>query len=105
MSKHIGTVIQVMGPVLDIRFPDGQLPALLSAIEVPNGGATIVAEVAQTLSGHGANIATMQLYRDRRGGLAVMVIECDHPLSSGLLTRVSELDGVVRCTYLDMEGA
>ena len=30
MSKHIGTVIQVMGPVLDIRFPDGQLPALLS---------------------------------------------------------------------------
>ena len=47
MSKHIGTVIQVMGPVLDIRFPDGQLPALLSAIEVPNGGATIVAEVAQ----------------------------------------------------------
>ena len=35
MSKHIGTVIQVMGPVLDIRFPDDQLPSLLSAIEVP----------------------------------------------------------------------
>ncbi len=47
MSKHIGTVIQVMGPVLDIRFPEGQLPKLLSAIEVPNGDATIVAEVAQ----------------------------------------------------------
>ena len=47
MSKHIGTVIQVMGPVLDIRFQDGELPSLLSAIEVPNGGATIVAEVAQ----------------------------------------------------------
>ena len=47
MSKHIGTVIQVMGPVLDIRFPDGQLPSLLSAIEVPNGDSIIVAEVAQ----------------------------------------------------------
>ena len=47
MSKNIGTVVQVMGPVLDIRFPDGQLPDLLSAIEVPNGEATIVAEVAQ----------------------------------------------------------
>ncbi len=47
MDKHIGVVIQVMGPVLDIRFPDGQLPDLLSAIEVPNGETTIVAEVAQ----------------------------------------------------------
>ena len=47
MSKNMGTVVQVMGPVLDIRFPDGKLPDLLSAIEVPNGENIIVAEVAQ----------------------------------------------------------
>ncbi len=47
MPNHKGTVIQVMGPVLDIRFADDQLPTLLSAIEVPNGEHTIVAEVAQ----------------------------------------------------------
>ena len=47
MSKNIGTVIQVVGPVLDIRFADGQLPELLSAIEIPHGDHTIVAEVAQ----------------------------------------------------------
>ena len=47
MAKSIGTVIQVMGPVLDIRFADDQLPQLLSAIEIPNGDQTIVAEVAQ----------------------------------------------------------
>jgi len=47
MSNHTGTVIQVMGPVLDIRFPDDALPELLSAIEIPNGNNTIVAEVAQ----------------------------------------------------------
>ena len=47
MAKHIGTVIQVMGPVLDIRFDDGQLPELLSAIHVKHGEKTIVAEVAQ----------------------------------------------------------
>ena len=47
MPNNKGTVIQVMGPVLDIRFADDQLPALLSAIEIPNGEATIVAEVAQ----------------------------------------------------------
>ena len=47
MANNKGTVIQVMGPVLDIRFPDDALPELLSAIQVPNGENTIVAEVAQ----------------------------------------------------------
>ena len=47
MANHVGTVIQVMGPVLDIRFADDQLPELLNAIEVPNGDQIIVAEVAQ----------------------------------------------------------
>ena len=47
MAKHTGSVIQVMGPVLDIRFADDHLPQLLSAIEVPNRDHTIVAEVAQ----------------------------------------------------------
>ena len=47
MANHKGTVIQVMGPVLDIRFADGQLPELLNAIEITNGDTTLVAEVAQ----------------------------------------------------------
>ena len=47
MAKITGTVTQIMGPVLDIRFADGQLPQLLSAIEIPHNGDTIVAEVAQ----------------------------------------------------------
>ena len=47
MSNNKGTVIQVMGPVLDIRFPDDHLPQLLNAIEIPNGDKMIVAEVAQ----------------------------------------------------------
>jgi len=47
MAKNIGSVIQVMGPVLDIRFADDQLPDLLNAIEVKNGDAKIIAEVAQ----------------------------------------------------------
>ena len=54
MRKNTGTVAQIMGPVLDIRFPDGQLPQLLSAIEVPAGDRVIVAEVAQHI---GDNVA------------------------------------------------
>ena len=47
MANVKGTVIQVMGPVLDIRFGEDTLPELLTAIEIPNGEATIIAEVAQ----------------------------------------------------------
>ena len=47
MANSKGTVIQVMGPVLDIRFADNSLPQLLSAIEIPHGEGKIVAEVAQ----------------------------------------------------------
>ena len=37
-EKHIGKVIQVIGPVLDIQFKDGELPELLNAIEIDNHG-------------------------------------------------------------------
>ncbi len=47
MTNNKGTVIQVMGPVLDIRFGEDALPELLSAIQIPQGDRTIVAEVAQ----------------------------------------------------------
>mgnify|MGYP000771151158 FL=1 len=46
-EKHIGEVVQVTGPVLDIRFPEGELPALLNAIEIDNHGEKLVVEVAQ----------------------------------------------------------
>ena len=46
-EKHIGKVLQVIGPVLDIQFEDGQLPELLNAIEIDNHGEKLVVEVAQ----------------------------------------------------------
>ena len=41
-DKHIGKVIQVTGPVLDIRFREGELPALLNAIEIDVDGRRLV---------------------------------------------------------------
>ena len=79
----------------------GDSPTLIIRNEDKPG---IVSEVTAALSRHNANIAAMQLYRDRRGGLAVMVIECDIPLPPEVRERVAAVDGVVRCTYLDMGG-
>ena len=36
MAKNIGKIVQVIGPVVDILFEDGELPALLTAIEIDN---------------------------------------------------------------------
>ena len=48
-KKNIGKVIQVIGPVLDIRFPNGQIPNLLNAIEIEREEGKLVCEVAQQL--------------------------------------------------------
>ena len=48
MAEHnIGAVTQVMGPVIDVRFPDGHLPEMLHALTIPCGERTLVAEVSQ----------------------------------------------------------
>ena len=48
-ERHVGEVVQVTGPVLDIRFKPDELPALLNAIEIINDGKKLVAEVAQQI--------------------------------------------------------
>src|ERR1700756_4096377 len=46
--NSIGTITQVIGAVVDVHF-DGELPAILSALNVDNAGRTLVLEVAQHL--------------------------------------------------------
>jgi len=46
-SKNIGTVTQIIGPVLDIRFEQGHLPELNNAITIDYDSRHIVLEVAQ----------------------------------------------------------
>ena len=48
-QSNIGKVVQVTGAVIDVRFENGHLPALLNAIEVENGDKKLVVEVAQHL--------------------------------------------------------
>ncbi|HIT94358.1 MAG TPA: F0F1 ATP synthase subunit beta [Candidatus Faecivivens stercoripullorum] len=50
-EKNIGKVVQIIGPVLDIRFEADHLPNLLNAIHIENEGKTLVAEVSQHIGG------------------------------------------------------
>jgi F-type H+-transporting ATPase subunit beta len=44
-----GTVIAVTGPVVDIEFPAGQLPAIFNAVRIERDGGPLTAEVQQHL--------------------------------------------------------
>ena len=53
MSKNIGKVVQVIGAVVDVEFSGGNLPDILTALEIKNpnnaDAPTLVCEVAQHL--------------------------------------------------------
>ncbi len=47
-----GKVLQVMGAVVDVAFPDRKLPMIKDALTVEIDGRTRVMEVAQHMGGH-----------------------------------------------------
>jgi len=67
--SNIGTIVQVVGPVLDIRFPDGQLPNLLNAIEIENNGKKLTVEVAQHIGDNVARCIAMASTDGLRRGM------------------------------------
>ena len=46
-----GTISKVVGPVVDVRFPEGQLPAIYDAVRLEGVQGTVTAEVVQELGG------------------------------------------------------
>ena len=44
---NTGVVAQVMGPVVDVHFSEGTLPAIYNALTLPVGDHTLTVEVAQ----------------------------------------------------------
>ena len=53
MSQNIGKIVQVIGAVVDVAFPDGELPNILTALEIKNpnnnDAPDLICEVAQHL--------------------------------------------------------
>lgn len=60
-----------------------------------------VAKVTSMLFESNINIANMSLYRDRRGGIAVMVIEADREIPEHMLEWLKRQEGIKKVTYID----
>lgn len=59
-EQNIGTVVQIIGPVLDIKFAADALPKLLNAITIDNNGSKITVEVAQHVGEDTVRCISMQ---------------------------------------------
>lgn len=47
MSNNTGKIKQIIGPVVDICFEEGELPDIYNAIQIKHGDSTVVCEVMQ----------------------------------------------------------
>ena len=70
----------------------GELPAL-GVIHHDQPG--VVAAVSARLAAAGVNIASMQVYRERRGARALMIIETDTLVDAEAVAAISALAGVI----------
>lgn len=62
-----------------------------------------VAEVTSTLAHKSVNIATLNLYRDKRGGYAVMIVETDQDIPETAIKWIEHLEGIIKVTYINIE--
>ena len=84
---------------IDVNF-NGMFNTLVIRNEDASGTVAAVTSILSQLRINGAN---MSLYRHKRGGDALMVIEVDQHLKPSQVAFLSELPGVLSMTYYDKE--
>ncbi|WP_297435273.1 F0F1 ATP synthase subunit beta [uncultured Clostridium sp.] len=94
MSKNIGKVVQVLGPVVDMRFED-KVPGIYNAIEIELNGQILTCEVAQHIGNKTVRAIAMDLTEGLQRGLEV--VDTGNPISvpvgEAVLGRVFDVLG------------
>ncbi|MBW9152484.1 F0F1 ATP synthase subunit beta [Clostridium estertheticum] len=78
MAGHIGKVVQVIGPVIDIKFDSDSLPNIYNSIEIQMKDRVIVAEVEQHIGDDIVRAIAMEGTEGLRRGLDA--IDTEHPI-------------------------
>lgn len=86
---------------IDVSFSGESNTLIVRNIDQPG----CITEVAASLSSEEINIATMQVFRDKRGGCAVMVVETDQVVPRSAIDRLREREGIVNVTFLNVNGS
>ena len=95
MKENKGTIVQVMGPVVDVAFDQGSLPQIKEALEVQLNGQRQVMEVAQHMGGD--TVRCIMLSPSEGLGRGMEVIATGAPISipvgQGVLGRMFNVLG------------
>ena len=67
-----GRVVQVMGPVVDLEFPDGDLPEIYDAVEITRDEDKLVVEVQQHLGNEWVRCIAMDSTDGLRRGMTAI---------------------------------
>jgi len=70
-SLNKGYITQIIGPVLDIEFPSGNLPSIYSAIKIETSEGINIAEVQQLLGGNKVRCVSMRSTDGLKRGIEV----------------------------------
>jgi len=82
---------------MPMRFTADKPTLIISNDDKPGS----IARVSEVLSREHINIATFNVNRSSRGGRAIMVIECDSPVSPEALRHISDSPGILTAAFID----
>src|SRR4029079_7145048 len=101
MADTVGKIVQVIGPVIDVEFDAGHLPAIYNALQVTiegRGGAPaleVIAEVEQHLGENRVRAVAMKPTDGMQRGMAATDLgrPIQMPVGPGTLGRVMNVIG------------
>lgn len=91
-----GLITKIIGPVIDVEFPDGNLPKIYTALNIYNdNGEKIVAEVEQMLGSNKVRTVAMSSTDGLRRGMKVINTNepIKIPVGEGILGRILNVTG------------
>ena len=86
---------------IDVNFSGESNTLIVRNVDQPGR----IGEVSAALSKENVNIATMIVFRDKRGGFAVMVVETDQIVSEEAIKTLESKEGILKVIFLKANGA
>jgi L-serine dehydratase len=80
----------------DVDF-DGQYPSILIKHKDSHG---MISKVTKVLYEYNINVAQMKVYREKKGGTSMMMIESDEYIDNSVISDILLIDGVLQTTYV-----
>ncbi|RAI15449.1 MAG: F0F1 ATP synthase subunit beta [Candidatus Melainabacteria bacterium] len=96
LTKNEGLITQVIGPVVDVEFPQGELPEIYNALKIEkDDGTFVVAEVQQMLGSNRVRTVTMSSTDGLKRGMKVIDTKdsIKIPVGKAILGRILNVIG------------